>query len=144
MTCESGPGLRTRYSAPRPSVARTYAEARGISHGHAEQELSDHRADGLFARLHAYVDACHAANRPDLLWKKITALLERVNNRPAPPYGPKLLKDVAAAEAAESQVRQEMILDGQRDYDAELRVLGRLGATVRTLEESLRAERACR
>lgn len=140
--CE--PTRTRRYSAPRPSVAQNFAESQRLTRGAAEQFLSEHRANGLWARLHAYVDACHRAGRPDLLWKKITALLERVNNRPAPVYGPKLLKDVAAAEAAESQVRQEMILDGQRDHHSELRALDRLAYTASALAESLRAERVCR
>lgn len=133
-----------RHSAPRLSVAQTYAETRRISRGHAEQELSETRADSLFGRLHAYVEACFRAGRQDLLWKKLTPILERVNNRPAPTYGPRLLRDVATAEAAELQVRQDMLLEGQRDFDAEIRTLDRVILAASTLRESLRAQRVCR
>lgn len=133
-----------RHSSPRPSVARTYAETRRISRGHAEQELSETRPDGLWARLHVFVDACHRTGRQDLLWKKLTPLLERVNNRPAPTYGPKLLQDVAAAEAAELQVRQDMVLAGQRDFDQEIRTLDKVILAASALRESLRAQRVCR
>lgn len=143
MPRESGPGIRARYPARRLSVAQGYAEARGISRGHAEQELSDSRPDGLWARVHNYIEQCHRANRPDLAWKKVTAILERLNNRPAPAYGPKLLRDVATAEAAELQVRQDMLLEGQRDFDAEIRTLDRVILAASTLRESLRAQRAC-
>ena len=133
-----------RDSSPRLGVARLYAETRHISLGHAEQELCATRGDSLFARLHAYVEACFRARREDLLWKKLTPLLERVNNRPAPIYGPKLLKDVAAAEAAELQVRQDMVLAGQRDFDQEIRTLDKVILAASALRESLRAQRVCR
>ncbi len=105
------------------SVVRHFAEAAGVTNGHAKQLISGNGK--LVDRVVKILHACRTARRPEVADRIMRPILEAYFEPHAPDYTPALICEAVKADAAEDVARTEWLLSAQKDPDRFLKTLDR-------------------